>query len=81
MNGQNILLILTDQQRADTLSCYNSVWAQWHLMATGDELAWSPVFAETMPPRRRSLFRGVWQLGTLHGVDGNVAYADDNRAV
>ncbi len=70
-----------DNPRCAIFNCYNSVWAQWHLMATGDELAWAPEFAETMPPRRRSLFRGVWQLGTLHGTEGNVAYADDNRAV
>ena len=26
-----------------------------------------------MPPKRRTLFRGVWQLG------GNTAYSADNR--
>ena len=31
---------------------------------------------ESMPPLRRTLFRGTWQIG-----GNNVNYAEDNRAL
>ena len=50
-------------------NCYNSAWAQWHRVGLNHEVIMR------MPPKRRSLFRGVWQLG------GNTAYSVENRSL
>ena len=56
-----------DNGRCAIFQCYNSLWAQWHRPnITPEEIA-------AMPPKRRSLFRGVWQLG------GNTAWSPDNQ--
>lgn len=60
-----------DNPRCAVFNCYNSIWAQWHRVNLDHEIV------EAMPPRRRSLFRGTWALGTT----GNRAYAMDNRAL
>jgi hypothetical protein len=57
-----------DNPRCAIFNCYNSIWAQWHRLNVPHETV------ETMPPKRRSLFRGVWELG------GNKEYSADNRA-
>ena len=61
-----------DNPRCAVFKCYNSIWAQWHRLNLSDEAI------EAMPPRRRSLFRGVWAIGGPSG--GNVEYAADNRS-
>lgn len=55
--------------RCAVFNCYNSLWAQWHRVNLAHEVI------QTMPPKRRSLFRGVWQLG------GNNEYSAENRAL
>jgi len=46
-----------DNPRCAVFNCYNSAWAQWHRLGLSEE------DIEAMPPRRRSLFRGVWATG------------------
>ncbi len=58
-----------DNGRCAIFQCYNSVCAQWHRPNITHEQV------ETMPAKRRTLFRGVWELG------GNIAYAADNRTL
>ena len=58
-----------DNGRCAIFQCYNSVLAQFHRTNI------TPADVEEMPPRRRTLFRGAWELP--HGR--NVAYAEDNR--
>ncbi len=57
-----------DNPRCAVFNCYNSIWAQWHKTNLPHE-----VIAE-MPVKRRSLFRGTWQMG------GNTEYSEENRA-
>ncbi len=59
--------------RCAVFNCYNSVWAQWHKLNLAHETI------EAMPPRRRTLFRGVWAIGGP--PEGNVAYSLDNRTI
>jgi hypothetical protein len=59
-----------DHPRCAVFNCYNSLWAQWHRLNLGHEVI------EAMPPKRRSLFRGTWQIGGT-----NHEYSLDNRAV
>ena len=59
-----------DNPRCAVFNCYNSLWAQWHRLNLAHEII------ETMPPKRRSLFRGTWQIG-----GDNNAYTLDNRAL
>ena len=59
-----------DNPRCAVFNCYNSLWAQWHRLNLSHEII------EAMPPKRRSLFRGIWQIG-----GDNRAYALDNRSV
>ncbi len=58
-----------DNGRCAIFQCYNSLWAQWHRPNITHEQV------QAMPPKRRTLFRGVWQLG------GNTAYSADNRTL
>jgi hypothetical protein len=58
-----------DNPRCAIFNCYNSLWAQWHKLNLPHEII------EAMPPKRRSLFRGVWQLGN------NTEYALENRSL
>ncbi|NKB66149.1 MAG: hypothetical protein GKR89_03725 [Candidatus Latescibacteria bacterium] len=58
-----------DNPRCAVFNCYNSLWAQWHRLNLAHEKI------EAMPPKRRTLFRGTWQLG------GNTEYSLDNRSV
>ena len=60
----------SDNPRCAVFNCYNSLWAQWHRLNLGHEVI------EAMPPKRRSLFRGTWQIG-----GDNRAYSLDNRSV
>jgi hypothetical protein len=38
------------------LNCCNPGWAQWHRLSLPHEQIMA------MPPKRRSLFRGIWQV-------------------
>ena len=58
-----------DNPRCAVFNCYNSLWAQWHRTNLSHEIV------ETMPLKRRTLFRGTWALG------GNREYSLDNRAL
>ena len=58
-----------DNSRCAVFNCYNSIWAQWHRLNLAHETI------EAMPPKRRTLFRGVWELG------GNREYSEDNRSL
>lgn len=63
-----------DVDRVSIFNCYNALTSQYH------RLDLDPEIVEAMPPKRQSLFRGVfeWQKGH-HG--GNTHYAVDNRAL
>lgn len=56
--------------RCAVFNCYNSLWAQWHRLNLDHETI------AAMPAKRRSLFRGVWQLG-----GENHAYSLENRSL
>ena len=58
-----------DNPRCAVFNCYNSAWAQWH------KLNLDPEVIMAMPPKRRSLFRAVSELGN----DG--VYSLDNRTM
>jgi hypothetical protein len=58
-----------DNPRCAVFNCYNSLWAQWHKL----DLEHEKIVA--MPPKRRTLFRGVWELG------GNREYSQENKAL
>lgn len=60
-----------DNPRCAVFNCYNSLWAQWHRLNLSHEAI------EAMPPKRRSLFRGTWALGS----GGNREYSIDNRSL
>ena len=59
----------TDNSRCAVFNCYNSLWAQWHRLNVDHAVI------EAMPPKRRSLFSGVWELG------GNKECSQENRAL
>ena len=58
-----------DNPRCAVFNCYNSLWAQWHRLNLDHEKI------EAMPEKRRTLFRGVWELG------GNREYSLENRSL
>ena len=58
-----------DNPRCAVFNCYNSAWAQWHRVGLDHEVIMR------MPPKRRTLFRGVCELG------GVTAYSAENRTV
>ncbi|MDQ2732999.1 MAG: hypothetical protein M3Y56_15180, partial [Armatimonadota bacterium] len=59
--------------RVAIFNCYNSLWSQWH------RLNLAPEVIETMPPKRQSLFRGVF-AHDFHQKLRNTQYSGDNRA-
>ncbi len=59
-----------DHQRVAIFAAYNSLWAQWH------RLNLDPAIAASMPPLRRSLFRGTY----AHDFDAASPTAGPNRA-
>lgn len=63
----------TDRDRVSAFTCFNTVGSKWHRSSP------SPEVIAAMPPKRQSLFRGVW-ADTSPGT-GNWAYDADNRAV
>ena len=65
-----------DVDRVALFNCYNSVWAQWHRLNLDHDLI------ETMPPKRRSLFRGVYAIDfTKHPIALNREYEAMNRSL
>ena len=58
-----------DNPRCAVFNCYNSIWSQFHQLDLAHEII------ETMPPKRRTLFRGLW----VHG--GSMEYSLENRAL
>jgi len=66
-----------DVDRVAIFSCYNSVWAQWHRLNLPHDLI------ESMPPKRRSLFRGVFAHDFTKPPEegGNRHYAEGSRAL
>ena len=64
--------------RVSIFNCYNSVWAQWHRLNLSHEVI------ETMPPKRQSLFRGVYAhdfTAKPHENGANRHYSLSNRAL
>jgi hypothetical protein len=59
-----------DNPRCAVFNCYNSLWAQWHRLNLDHDVI------QAMPAKRRSLFRGVWQIG-----GENYAYSQENRSL
>jgi hypothetical protein len=58
-----------DNPRCAVFNCYNSVLSQFHSVNLPHEIV------EAMPPKRRSMFRGLWIR------DGSLEYSLDNRAL
>jgi hypothetical protein len=59
-------------------SAYNSVWAQWHRLNPDVEAI------AAMPPKRQSLFRGVYAADFEKGKPtsgSNLYYSPENRAL
>jgi hypothetical protein len=68
----------TEHQRVAMFSAYNSVWAQWHRLNPDVEAI------AGMPPKRQSLFRGVYAADFEKGkpTSGqNLYYSPENRAL
>jgi hypothetical protein len=64
--------------RVAIFNCYNSLWAQWHRLNLPHELIAS------MPPKRQSLFRGVYAhdfTARPHEAGRNLHYSETNRAL
>jgi hypothetical protein len=55
--------------RCAVFNCYNSTWSQWHRLGLDHDIIMR------MPAKRRSLFRGVAELGA------DAEYSAENRAV
>jgi hypothetical protein len=60
--------------RVALFNCYNSLWAQWHRLNLPHDLI------ESMPPKRRTLFRGVY-AHDFHKGESNLKYHLENRAL
>ncbi len=58
-----------DNPRVAVFNCYNSLLSQWHRLDLDHEIIMA------MPPKRRSLFRGVWAQGE------NRHYSLENRSM
>jgi hypothetical protein len=64
--------------RVSLFNCYNSIWAQWHRLNLPHDLI------ESMPPKRRTLFRGVFAHDFTiqpHKEGSNRYYSANNRAL
>ena len=62
--------------RISIFNCYNSIWAQWHRLNLDHDLI------ESMPPKRRTLFRGVYAIDfSQRPIEVNRDYRMDNRAL
>ena len=62
--------------RVALFNCYNSVWSQWH------RLNLDPGLIETMPEKRRSLFRGVYAYDfSQRPAEENRVFSERNRAL
>jgi len=67
-----------DMDRVAIFNCYNSIWAQWHRLNLPHDLI------ESMPPKRRTLFRGVFAHDFTirpHEEGSNRYYAANNRSL
>jgi hypothetical protein len=67
-----------DVERVAIFNCYNSVWAQWHRLNLPHDLITS------MPPKRQTLFRGVYAhdfSARPHAAGDNRQYGLENRAL
>ena len=68
----------TENGRCGVTNTYNSIYAQHSRLNLSHEII------EAMPPKRRSLFRGVWQYeyaDNPHGFETNRYYSTDSRSV
>ena len=63
-----------EYDRVAIFNCYNSLWAQWHKTNLSHERIME------MPPKRRSLFRGVYAHDFSGGGD-NIEYSRHNAAL
>lgn len=63
----------SDQDRVAIFNCYCSYLAQWHKLNLPAETI------ESMPPKRRTAFRGTWGHD-FHRGQHNDYYTDENRA-
>lgn len=64
--------------RVSIFNCYNSIWAQWHRLNLDHDLI------ESMPPKRQTLFRGVYAIDfTARPVESGInrTYGLNNRAL
>ena len=52
-----------DTNRVAVFNCYNSLWQQWHPLATERPVVTAVSREEILklPPKRRSLFRSPWE--------------------
>jgi ectoine hydroxylase-related dioxygenase (phytanoyl-CoA dioxygenase family) len=67
-----------DVDRVSIFNCYNSISSQYHRLNLPHDLI------ESMPPKRRSLFRGVFVHDFTvrpHEAGGNRYYSSDNRSL
>jgi len=67
-----------DADRVAIFNCYNSIWAQWHRLNQSEELIAS------MPPKRQSLFRGVYAhdfTARPHETGDNRHYSTSSRSL
>jgi hypothetical protein len=67
-----------DRDRVAIFNCYNSLWAQWHKLNLSHEEV------EAMPPKQRTLFRGVYAhdfTARPHELGDNRVYSEGNRAL
>jgi ectoine hydroxylase-related dioxygenase (phytanoyl-CoA dioxygenase family) len=67
-----------ETDRVAIFNCYNSVWSQWHRLNLPHEQI------EAMPPKRRSLFRGVYAhdfTARPHGLGDNRHYSETSRSL
>ena len=63
-----------EYDRVAIFNCYNSLWAQWHKTnLTAEQIS-------AMPPKRQSLFRGVYAHDFSGGGD-NLKFSEDNMAL
>ena len=56
--------------RCAVFNCYNSIWANWHKIKISHEII------KSMPKKRSSLFRGIWEI-----PGENREYSKDNNSL